>query len=69
VLLLGVCLWRLAVPGVVQEWFKLPAALACLLLLLYMLYKARVTPSILPVRDVPNLWAVGGNAAGAAKQS
>ena len=58
-LLLGVCVWRLVVPDMVQQFFRYPVALVCVGGFAFMLFRAATTNSTLPVKGVPSLWTSG----------
>jgi len=55
-LLLLVSLWQVAMPGPVLSYFKYAAALACLALVVLVLYKIITTRSQLPFAGVTPLW-------------
>jgi NADH-quinone oxidoreductase subunit H len=57
VLLLGVALWQVVMPWQVLAWLKYPAALLCLALVLWLVFKVVTTRSQLPFAGVNDLWA------------
>ncbi len=55
-LLLGVAFWQVVMPGPVLAYLKYPAAVACLALVVFVLFKVVTTRSQLPVAGVTPLW-------------
>jgi NADH-quinone oxidoreductase subunit H len=55
-LLLGVSLWQVVMPGVVLDYLKYAAALACLALVLLLVVKVWTTRSQLPFAGVTPMW-------------
>jgi NADH-quinone oxidoreductase subunit H len=55
-LLLFVSLWQVAMPGVVLTYLKYAAALVCLFLVLFLVFKLWTTRSHLPFAGVTPLW-------------
>src|SRR5262249_7535758 len=56
VLLLGVSLWQVAMPGAGLDYVKYPAAVVCLLLVVYLVYKVVTTRSELPFAGAMPVW-------------
>src|SRR4029077_3789473 len=55
-LLLGVALWQGVVPGLLLDFLKYAAALACLALVLFLVVKVWTTRSRLPFAGVTPMW-------------
>jgi NADH-quinone oxidoreductase subunit H len=55
-LLLGVSVWLAFVPEVIQAYLKYVIALVCVLVFLFMVYKIRLTSSVLPTAGFSNFW-------------
>ncbi len=56
VLLLGVALWQVAMPGFVLDYLKYAAGLACLALVVFLVFKVWTTRSQLPFAGVAPPW-------------
>jgi NADH-quinone oxidoreductase subunit H len=55
-LLLGVAVWQTIMPAVVQDWLRVPVAVACLLTLGWIVLKMWRTQTPLPAGGVPFAW-------------
>jgi len=64
VLLLGVSIWRLAVPYWAQEYVKYVITVLCLVPLVLVTLKLFSTRSTLPVTGTPSFWSTGVTPAG-----
>ncbi len=55
-LLLGVSLWQVAMPGVVLDYLKFPAGIACVALVVFLVFKIWTTQAQLPFAGVTPMW-------------